>query len=82
MAKIYPVSPFYLTLWSKKQLCNRETYKKNEKGAFRVEISSFVPFEFGSVYNITNGLPWKFLNFDGVLQRFPSITQANSKCVI
>ena len=40
--------------------------------------------------SITVGLPWKFLNFDGVLQRLHSITQANSqvcfkwmsKCVI
>ena len=28
--------------------------------------------------SITVGLPWKFLNFDGVLQRLHSITQANS----
>ena len=47
-------------------------------------------FEIGSVYTITAGLPWKFLNFDGVLRRLHSITQANSqvcfkwmsKCVI
>ena len=33
----------------KKKLCNGETYKKYEKRAFRVEISTFVRFEFGSV---------------------------------
>ena len=46
-------------------------------------------FEIGSVYTITAGLPWKFLNFYGVLQRLHWITQANaqvcfkwmSKCV-
>ena len=62
----------------KKQLCNGKTYKKYEKRAFRLQISTFVRFEIGSVYTITAGLPWKFLNFDGVLQRFPSKTQANS----
>ena len=35
----------------KKKLCNGETYKKYEKRAFRVEISTFVLFEFGSVHN-------------------------------
>ena len=51
----------------KKQLCNGKTYKKYEKRAFRLQISTFVRFEIGSVYTITAGLPWKFLNFDGVL---------------
>ena len=41
----------------RKQLCNRETCKKYEKRAFRVEISTFVSFEIGSVYTITAGLP-------------------------
>ena len=40
---------------------------------------TFVRFEIGSVYTITVGLPWKFLNFNGVLHRCPSITQANSQ---
>ena len=53
--------------------------KSTKKEAFRVEMSSFVRFDTGSVYTITTGLPWKFLNFDGVLQRFPSITEANSQ---
>ena len=74
----------------KKQLCNGKTYKKYEKRAFRLQISTFVRFEIGSVYTITACLQWKFLNFDGVLHRFPLITQANSqvcfkwmsKCVI
>ena len=47
-------------------------------------------FEIGSVYTITADLPWTFLNFDGVLRRLHSITQANfqvcfkwmSTCVI
>ena len=39
----------------------------------------FVCFKIGSVYSITASLQWKFLNFDGVLQRFPLITQANSQ---
>ena len=47
-------------------------------------------FENGSVCTTTAGLPWKFLNFNGVLRRLHSITQANSqvclkwmsKCVI
>ena len=29
----------------------RETYKKYEKGAFRIGVSTFVPFEIGSAYN-------------------------------
>ena len=32
--------PFYLTLWLEKQLCNGETYKKYEKRAFAVQIST------------------------------------------
>ena len=64
MAEIDPVSPFCLTLWfTKKQFCNVETYKKYKKQG---------------PYTFTAGLPWKFMNFDGVLQRLPSITQANS----
>ena len=65
--------------WNK-QLYNGETYKNYEKRAIR-PVSTFVYFEIGSVYTITFGLPWKFLNFDGVLQRFPSITQANPRYV-
>ena len=64
----------------KKQLCNGKTHKKYE----------IVRFEIGSVYTIIAGLQWKFLNFHGVLHRFPLITRANSqvcfkwmsKCVI
>ena len=46
--------------------------------AFRLQMSTFVRFEIGSVYTITACLPWKFLNFDGVLRRLHSMTQANS----
>ena len=70
MAKVDPVSPFYLTLLLKKATLQWGTYKY-EKRVFRVEISSFVRFEIGSA--IYASLPWKFLNFKGVLQRFPSI---------
>ena len=78
----------------KKQFCKGKTYKTYEKRAIGLYISIYVRFEIGSVYTIqtiyTASLPWKFLNFDGVLQRFPSLTQANSqvcfkwmsKCVI
>ena len=38
-----------------------------------------VRLEIGSAFTITAGVSWKFLNFHGVLQRFPSITQANSQ---
>ena len=35
--------------------------------------------EIGSVHTITAGLPLKFLNFDGVLQRLHSIIQASCR---
>ena len=74
----------------KKEFCIEKTCKKYKKRAFRLKISTFVRFDIGSVYTITAGLPWKFLNFYGVLQRLHWITQASSqvcfkwmsKCVI
>ena len=93
VSKWLKLTQFYLFTplfdW-KKQLCNGKTCRKYEKRALRLQISTFERFEIGSVYTITASLPWQFLNFDGVLQRFPSITQANSqvcfkwmsKCVI
>ena len=36
-------------------------------------------FEIGTVCTITGGLPWKFLNFNGILRRLHLITQANSQ---
>ena len=59
----------------RKQLCNGKTYRKYEKQALRLSISTYVCFEIGSVYTIIASIQWKFLNFNGVLQRFPSITQ-------
>ena len=63
----------------------KPTRSTKKKPAF-----TFVRFEIESVYTIIAGLPWKFLNFDGVLRRLHSVTQANSqvcfkwmsKCVI
>ena len=67
----------------KKQLCNGKT-------SLEAVNIYFCAFRNWKCYTITVGLPWKFLNFDGDLQRCPSITQANSqtcfkwmsKCVI
>ena len=63
IAKIDPIWPFYLALWLKESnfvMGKRTRSTKNETLGFKYLL-------FGSVYTITTGLQWKFLNFDGYL---------------
>ena len=78
MAKIDPVSPFYPTLWLKKQPMGKRTRStKNEPLGLKYLLLCVSELEVFT--HFTAGLPWKFLNLNDVLQRFPSITQAISQ---
>ena len=65
MAKIDQVSPFYPTLWLEKAILQwenlQEVQKKNEPLSCKYLLLYVSKLE-------TAGLPWKFLNFDGVLR--------------
>ena len=71
MAKIDPVSTFYPTLWLKKATLQWENLQEVWKSSLKAVNIYF--------YTTTAGLSWKFLNFDGVWQRFPWITLVNSQ---
>ena len=55
-----------------KAIMEWENLQEIKEVAVRVQISTFVRFKVGSVNTITAGLTRNFLNFDAVLQAFPS----------
>ena len=75
----YRDSDLFTSLLDRKTTLQWGNLQEVRKTGLHGSNINFVRFEIGSVYSITAGLQWKFLSFDGVLQRFPLITHANSR---